>query len=126
VNSFSAIGRIGRDAETRQAGSSTVTIFPLAIDSGFGQSKKSTWWDCSLWGERGTRLVEYLTKGAQIGVQGEASSREYEKNGEKRTALCIRVNDVTLLAKPAKREPERAPQRQAVAKDHFPDDDIPF
>jgi single-strand DNA-binding protein len=130
MNNFSAIGRIGRDAETRHTqGGNAVTSFPLAVDSGYGQNKKSVWWDCALWGERGIKLADYLRKGDQIGVQGEVSMREYEKGGVTKTVLCLRVNDVTLLAKgnPApKPEPKPAPRQAPAASDAFPDDDIPF
>lgn len=137
MNNFSAIGRIGRDAETRHTqGGNAVTSFTLAVDSGYGQNKKSIWWDCALWGERGIKLAEYLRKGDQIGVQGEVSMREYEKGGVTKTALCLRVNDVTLLAKPAaKPEPKPEPRRQESrggggqsppTESPFPDDDIPF
>lgn len=99
MNLFSGIGRIGRDAETRHTQSGTaVTSWPVAIDSGYGQNKKTEWFDCALWGERGEKLASYIRKGDRIGVQGEVSLDTYQaRDGSEKSRLRLRVADVTLL-----------------------------
>ena len=63
MNSFSAVGRIGRDAEVRYTQSGTaLTVFPLAVDDGIGDKKVTTWIDCAMWGERGTKIAEHIRK----------------------------------------------------------------
>lgn len=85
-------GRLGKDAETRQAGNSSVTGFSVAGDTGFGDRKQSHWFNCSLWGNQGAALQQYLLKGQQVTVIGEYSEREYEGKAYKE----LRVNSIEL------------------------------
>lgn len=129
MNSFSAIGRIGRDAVTRHTGSGTaVTGWALAVDSGYGDKKQTVWIDCSLCGDRGIKLAEYIKKGDRLGVHGELGTRTHEE----KTYVTLNVRDVTLLGdsrsgagseKPA-RAPQQ-PQRSAAPADDF-EDSVPF
>ena len=86
-------GRLGKDAETRQAGNSSVTGFSVAGDTGFGDRKQSHWFNCSLWGKRGEAMQQYLTKGQEVVVIGEYSEREYNGNKYKE----LNVLDVKLM-----------------------------
>ena len=86
-------GRLGKDAETRQAGNSSVTGFSVAGDTGFGDRKQSHWFNCSLWGKRGEAMQQYLSKGQEVVVIGEYSEREYNGNKYKE----LNVLDVKLM-----------------------------
>ena len=70
-------GRLGKDAELRQAGNSQVCSFSVAAESGFGNNKQTHWVECSLWGARGVAIQQYLKKGGEVVVVGEFSEREY-------------------------------------------------
>jgi len=108
MNVFTAIGRIGRDAVTRHTtNGKAVTGWALAVDTGWGDNKKTTWFDCSLWGDRGIKLAEHIKKGDRLGVTGEIGTREHEG----KTYVTLDVRDVTLLA--AKPQSD-APTRQAA------------
>ena len=133
MNVFTAIGRIGRDAQTRfTQGGKPVTGWSLAVDSGYGDNKTTTWVDCALWGERGEKIAQYITKGAQVGVTGEIGTREHEG----KTYVTLRVSDVTLLGgrgegsagsrgdAPQRQRPGRTADKQSM--DDFGDDSIPF
>lgn len=133
MNTFSAIGRIGRDATLRNAGAKKVLSFSVAVDTGWGDRKTTTWLDCSLWGERGEKLAEYIVKGDRIGVTGEMGSREHEG----KTYVTLDVRDVTLLGSkgeagsggtrggaPQRERPTRVTDPQPASD--FADDDIPF
>lgn len=131
MNNFNAIGRVGKDAVTRQAGNSQVTGFSLAVDSGFGDKKQTLWLDCSAWGDRFAKVGEYITKGSQLGVTGELGTREHDG----KTYLTLRVADVTLVGgkrddgerRPQQRQ-ERPPRQEPAGlpgDDGF-SDEIPF
>ena len=134
MNVFTAVARIGADAEQRytQSGDSIVS-FNGAVDSGFGEKKVTTWIKFSLWGKRGESVHPYLKKGGQIAVYGELANRKWtDKDGQDRYSLEVRVNDLTLIggkpegAAPAERS---APSpAKAAPKPQFDDlgDDIPF
>ena len=75
--SITVAGRLGKDSELRQAGQSQVLSFSVAGDTGFGDRKQSHWFNCSLWGNQGAALQQYLKKGQQVTVIGEYSEREH-------------------------------------------------
>lgn len=131
-------GRLGKDSELRQAGNSQVLGFSLAGDTGFGDKKQSHWFNCSLWGNQGAALQQYLLKGQQVTVIGEYSEREYEGKAYKE----LRVNSIELQGggqsqgqqnqqnNQGYQQPQQnqAPQNTAMAGGGMGpvDDDIPF
>src|SRR5690554_3846076 len=133
MNVLSLTGNLGRDAEVRQAGSSTVCGFPVAMTAGYGDKKQTIWIDCSIWGRQAEgALPGYLTKGQQVAVSGELSTREHEG----KTYLQLRVNSIDLIGKRDDAAPQQSQQqRQAAPVQHQAPaqaagdsfgDDIPF
>ena len=86
-NNVELIGFLGSDAGTKTTpNSKTVTTLSLATKTSYkkdGERHELTEWHrIQAWG----RLAEYAAafkKGAQIHVEGELRSREYESNGVK-------------------------------------------
>ena len=96
---YMILGNIGRDAETRTTqGGDKVTSFSVAGETGYGDNKKTTWVDCSIWGERGVKICQYLKKGTKVFVMGEAGFRLWDDShsGEKRRSETCRVETVEL------------------------------
>ena len=85
-------GRLTKDAELRQAGSSQVCSFSVASDTGFGDRKQTHFFNCSLWGRQGEVLAQYLRKGGAVTVVGEFSEREY--NGKQYKELRAHTVDL--------------------------------
>lgn len=85
-------GGVGKDAVIRNAGDKQVTGWSVAVPDGWGENKKTMWFDCSWWGQRGVKVADYIKKGGKITVCGELSTREH--NGV--TYQTIDVSDVTL------------------------------
>ena len=130
LSNLSATGNIGRDVETRQAGSSTVATFPLAVTVGFGERQSTMWVRCNLWGNRATGgLIQYLVKGQAVAVSGELSEPPYTtKEGEPRKSLELNVNSLDLIgSKKEAAAPAQAPAKAGPSiDDGYTDDDIPF
>lgn len=131
MNVFTASGNIGRDAEVRQAGGTSVAGFSLAIKSGIGDKAQTIWLDCSIWGKQAeSGLIQYLKKGQFVVVSGELGTREHDG----KTYITLRVNTVTLggkseqsaPSKPAQPPQQPARQAPAPAQTFDEDDDIPF
>lgn len=120
------IGNLGADAEMRvtPAGKSVLN-FRIAA-RGRDKDAPATWVRCALWGSRGEKVSQYLTKGGRVAVSGVLSTSEY--NGK--LQLDLDVSELELLgdkrpqeeAQPA-RTARRAPQQQNFADDGG---DIPF
>ena len=120
MNVFTFSGNLGKDAERRSAGNSTVADFSVSVKSGFGNNEKLMWIKCAVWGKRAEGgLVDLLTKGTPVCVSGELSQREWtNQSGEIKTSLECRVNEVTLMGK--------GQAKESVEPDAPLDDHIPF
>ena len=92
------IGHLGKDPETKAVGSDTVTAFSLATTRKRKDQEFTTWWNCSMWGERGKRIGQYLGKGDPILVTGEAYQRPYTtKDGREGVAMEVDVRDWSFV-----------------------------
>ena len=132
MKTITIAGGITRDAvnRTTQDGDN-VTSFSVAVSEGFGDKKRSLYFDCALWGKRGSALSQYLTKGSRVAVSGELSTREHDG----KTYLTVRASEVTLMGGGEKREHVNMPpgyEGTAAAEadrgrgPSFEDDSIPF
>ena len=98
MNKIIVSGSLGRDSEIKfTAAGKAVLNFSIAVNSGFGDSKKTTWWRCALWGSRAEKLVDHFKKGTKLLIMGEPEIREYEKDGVKKTSAEIFVNDFEFI-----------------------------
>ncbi len=107
-------GNITRDAESGGTPSGAKVLnFTVACNRYDKDNKDAaTFVRVALWGERGAKLAQYLTQGQAVVVRGELYSREYEKDGQKRTSVEMRADDVKLMG--SKRDGgERQPAKQA-------------
>ena len=102
MNIFIATGYVGKDPETRYAKTGTaITTFPLPVDQGWGDNKKTTWVKCTLFGRKGTGdthgLVPYIAKGKLVTVHGEIVLEEWMgKDGTQQKMLCCIVSDLSV------------------------------
>lgn len=132
MNVFTFTGNLGGNAEQRytQSGDSVVS-FSVAVKSGFGDKASTTWVRCTMFGKRGESVLPYLNKGQLVGVSGEFSAREWDdKQGQKRTSIEVRVNDLTLLGgkQDAQQDQRQQTTQQSKKVSHGDglDSDIPF
>lgn len=131
MSNFKELVRLGKDAEVRYTSNGkAVTGFSAAYDNGWGERKQTIWLDCSYWGDRGTKVAEYLTKGSQIVIEGNIGTREHEG----KTYVTLDVTELKLVGGKKEDQSER-PQRQArwpqsapAQPDSFDDNlsEIPF
>jgi single-strand DNA-binding protein len=135
MNSITIAGQLGRDAEQRfLPNGDAVASFSVADSQ--GKDKPTVWWSCSIFGKRAESLAQYLTKGQAVTVAGTVSQREYtDKDGNKRTSMDVRVNDIALQGGRKDAEPRQAPSHDAVKARQLPkaaggfddmDSDIPW
>jgi single-strand DNA-binding protein len=120
MQTITITGRVGGDAETRQAGNGTVTNFNCAVDQGWGDNKQTNWYRVAIWGDRGAKLAQYITKGEKVAVAGELTIGEY--NGKPQYE--IRAADVDCFMSGKKSDAQPTPQREPATADL--DDEVPF
>lgn len=144
---LTGIARIGRDAEVRYAPDGT-PVANLSLAYNYGKkdaqgNRPTTWIDASLWGERATKLAEYLKKGQQLCVVlDDVHVNVYQKgDGSTGTSLKARVSSIEFAgsradsAASSQIKPdapggakERAPAAAGGPASKFDDleEDIPF
>jgi single-strand DNA-binding protein len=130
MNNITIAGQLGRDAEQRFLPNGD-SVCSFSVADSLGKDKPTIWWACSIFGKRAEALGQYLTKGQAVTVSGSVSQREYtDKDGNKRTSMDVRVNDIAFQG--GKREQQAAPepQRKAPASSSGGfadmDSDVPF
>ena len=99
-------GRMTQDADLRFTPSGVgVANFAVAVnaqkfdkDSGEWRDQTPKVWRCAAWNQRkftrAENVANLLKKGDNVIVYGELTTREYEKDGTKRTADEIRVETI--------------------------------
>jgi single-strand DNA-binding protein len=142
VNKVILIGRLGRDPETKYTGNGVACCtFSMATDESYkdrnGEKQKRTEWHrVVIWGKPAEHAQKFLKKGSLACVEGKIQSREYEKEGDKRTVHEIVVQYFLALdSKPATAPATSAPAKtnNGVPRAQIPagsreiaEDEIPF
>jgi len=114
-NNCSFKTRLGRDAEVRFTPSGKAVMgFSIPIESGWGESKKVAWCECSLWGKKAEgKLIDHMKKGQEIIILGEIGMETYQaKDGTERTKMTLNVSDIDLIGGRNEQPSNTAPQRQ--------------
>ncbi|MFP4562754.1 MAG: single-stranded DNA-binding protein [Spirochaetia bacterium] len=102
INVVVLVGRLVRDAELKYTSSGyPVCKFSIAINRRRKQGDQwvdeANFFDINLWGKRAEALAQYLTKGTQVGIQGELRQNKWEQDGQPRSKIEITANDIQLL-----------------------------
>jgi len=138
LNAWAFTGRLGRDADQKYLPNGTaVTEFSVAVDVGYGEKKSTLWPRCAMFGDRGTKVAQYLIKGQQVGISGSVNLREWtNKDGETKVSLEVSVSELDLIGSKNDGDQRQAPRTERQAAQSAPakknqtfdemDDDIPF
>lgn len=108
----SASGVIGQDAETKAIGDTSVTNFSVATKHWDHKRKEQVteWVNCALWGDRGKKLQQHLTRGSRVTVHGEFTIRTYEHKGAQRYSVEQNVDRVVLMGQGQNRSDAAEPE----------------
>lgn len=130
MKAITIAGNIGKSAELRSTGGGDkVAGFTVAVDDGFGDKKRTIWFDVSIWGKRAETLAPMLTKGGKVCVSGDFSTREHDG----KTYLTVRAAEVTLMSPRQNNDDDERKgfdqrQRELASENQRSDmdDEIPF
>lgn len=130
VNKTILIGNVTRDIDIRflESGNAVANI-GLATnekwtDKQGKKQEKAEFHNLTAWGKTAELMAEYVKKGALLYVEGKLTTEQYEKNGEKRYATKIVINNFQMLDGKAKSESERTESAPQTGSED--DSDIPF
>jgi single stranded DNA-binding protein len=82
LNNITIIGRVGRDPEWKEVGGG-LCKFSVAVSrntkKGAEWVSETDWFDVSVWGDYGKRLMEKIAKGNLVYVTGPFESRKHDE-----------------------------------------------
>lgn len=130
MNSVNLIGRLTRDPEVQfTKGGIAYCNLTLAIDRRVKDhegNKQTDFIPCIAWRKTAELCGQYLNKGSQVAIRGELQQENYtDKEGNKRTAYKVMVEEVQFLGSRGESTPRDQPDGQPDVPP--PDDsDLPF
>lgn len=129
------MGHLGKDPEVRvSASGKEVATFSVAVTTGYGDHKKTTWWGVTCLGKTGEVAAKYLNKGDPVMVSGEPALEAWEdREGATRQTLKLAAERLVLMGsndsaedRPAQSKATAKPQPKKASEDAPFDDEIPF
>jgi single-strand DNA-binding protein len=141
INRVTVLGNLTRDAELRETATGTSILkFGIAVNERVPNNNTGEWddrpnyFDCVIFGKRAASLVQYLTKGQKVCVDGHLRWSSWDDNGSRRSKIEIVINELefcggrkqadTDVAAPAVVTEQT--QAQPATTPTLYDEDIPF
>ena len=136
LNTVVLMGRLTKDPEIAQTQSGiSVCRFSVAVDSGYGDDKKTDFINCVAWRGTADFVAKYFAKGQMIALVGRISTRTWDdaQSGQKRYATEVIANEVSFCGSKVESQnatPNTAPAEQVDLPNGFvgfeTNEDLPF
>jgi single-strand DNA-binding protein len=102
LNKVQIIGNLGSDPEVREAGSSVVANFKVAVNEIWkdknGEKQTTTEWiPVVAWRQLAEICEKYIRKGQMVYVEGKWKTRSYEKDGVKHYTTELLADTIKML-----------------------------
>ncbi len=104
------VGNVGRDADLQYTQQGIAVLkFSVAVNKTIGKGEQRretvTWFNVTLWRDRGEALAAYVKAGMQVLVTGEVAVSPYiDKQGKAAASLELTASDLKLLTSRAEME----------------------
>lgn len=129
MNNITICGSIGepkyREVNTKN-GTREVCSFGICQQEGKDAQGNTifAWYNAEYWLSEGSKLKQYLVKGAKILAIGELKTEKWNKDGVEKSAIKIAVRALELVGGKAESAP--APVPAPAPADDSDDADLPF
>ncbi len=127
INTITLSGRLVAAPELRYTASGAAVVNGrIAVDDGYGDHKKTYFFDYTAWTGTAEYLAKYADKGTLVTLQGKLTQQTWQNaNGENRSRVVILVQEVVL---PPKGTGGTASQNDNIYGEEivFDDQDLPF
>lgn len=103
INQVILMGRLTRDPEQRTTTSGRMVVsFSIAVDRQT-QDDQADFFDVTAWEKLGELVMQYLSKGRRVLVQGRLRQDSWEdkETGKRRSRIEVVASDVTFLDGPS-------------------------
>ena len=132
INRVMLTGNLGSEPELRRgANGSAVLQMSLAVnerrgDGNGGYTTYTNWFDCAMFGNRAESVSSYLHKGDKVSIEGRLHYRQWEKDGQKRSAVSVYVDEIEFMSRSDRKPQQPSQPKPSPAVSGVYDDDIPF
>ena len=104
-------GNLTKDADLRYTtNEKAYSKFCIANNEGYGENKKTTFFNCTLWGKSAENLNRFLVKGQKVLITGKVEINDYkDKEGVERKIIDINVDSfggIELIGNKVQQESE--------------------
>ena len=116
-------GWVSRDPEFKATAGAGIVSFSVAVSQGWGEKKKTVYFNCKAFGKTGERVQSAFPKGTPILLDGRLEIEEWndKTSGQKRTQTVVIVNEAYFVPRANESEPQ--PRQTEVAESGV---DLPF
>ena len=125
MNNINITGRLTKDPELKTTSNNTKYCnFTLAVSRGKVKegAQAVDYIPCIAWNKTAEILCNYCNKGKLLGISGKLCARQYEKDGEKKTAYEVFAMVIEMLG-----GNDRKPEPISTAQETIEDDGaLPF
>jgi single-strand DNA-binding protein len=139
MNKVVIIGNLGHDIELQYFANGTqysnirVAVNEYYKDSAGNKQQRTHWIRCTAFGRTAEVLATYTSKGSKIAIEGSLNVRDWEQDGQKRSAMEVKVQAIELLSSNSgqgsssagTKKPGPNAKEQGDGYD-LPPDDMPF
>lgn len=100
MNKVIMIGNLTKQPELRYTpNEKAVATFTIAVNTGFGENKKTDYFNIVVWGKPAENSANFLDKGSKVAITGRLQNRSYEsKDGTKKYITEIVAEEVEFLS----------------------------
>lgn len=102
-NTITIIGHVGKAPEiVKFSSGKSMAKFSVAVNDG---ENKTLWFTVQAWNEASERVIDHITKGREVLIQGRLGLDLYKtKKGESAAALTIKMTNFHLCGKKPQEE----------------------
>lgn len=102
LNKVMLIGNLGKDPESKMAGSAPVCNFSVAVTERYKskdgqQQEKTEWVNIVCWNNVANLAGQYLKKGSNVYIEGKLQTRSWDQDGVKRYSTEVQAFTIQFL-----------------------------
>jgi len=126
LNEICIMGNVGQDAEIRDAGSSKVASFSVAVTEKYNDKESTEWFNVVAWNKQAEIAEKYFKKGTSLYIKGKIQTRTWDKDGVKQYRTELLMFGFQFIG--GKKEDSASTPKASAPAQTLPkmEDDLPF
>ena len=98
MNTIIIIGNLGNDPKLQETkNGKSICTFPIANTVGWGEHKKTVWFEGKAFGKTADNCQTFLSKGSKVAVEGTCIPETWEYNGKTYYKTVINISNIEFL-----------------------------